>query len=137
MKKKFLESAALFSASQIVPNLHQQKLNQQCFVGWMDALVALQIFDGRLLEFQHSASVDNQRVLEWIFGRRRFEHIEKLTDWYIDIDFSARLKWREIGCARFAFALEVVNGFESVLSVFQRLQQIHWVSGKENQLQLE
>lgn len=101
----------------------------------MYAIVALQIFDSRLLKFQHFAFVDNQRVLEWNFVR--FEHMQKSTDRSIEIDLTARFEWRKTGCARFAFALEIVNGFETILSVFQRLQQIHWISGKGNRLQLE
>lgn len=36
-----------YSTSQIIPNLHQEKLYDQRDVGGMQMIVALQIFDGR------------------------------------------------------------------------------------------
>lgn len=62
IKIKLFKDVRHVSTPQIVPNLRQEKLNQQSFSSGMQVLIALQIFDGRFLKIEQLVSVDNQRV---------------------------------------------------------------------------
>lgn len=59
------------SASHIVPNLHQNKLNEQRLHIRM-MIVASEKFDSRFLESQQLFLIHNQTLLGWVF----VEHIK-------------------------------------------------------------